>query len=420
MKKLFRAACAGIALTAALTATALAADYTECADHLKDMGLFRGTTQGYELDRAPTRGEAAAMLVRLLGKEAEAKTLDYTAPFTDLAGWEKPYVQYLYENGLTKGASATTFAPGQRCTAQMYATFLLRALGYTEADGDFAYASAVAFAEQTGVYDAITIDTVDFLRDDVAAASYTALSINPKGASDTLLTTLVQEGAVDAKAAAKYENLFRTYNRYLDATKGMREVTALSVDQTVTMDAGSFKLTSAEQTAIDLTALRSLTERTVTLSAANVADKTFGAEEYVADGCRYQRVNGVRSRRALTEAEQEGLFAGYGRVPAALIDSISVNGQTFTITYNQAGEHRLNGMLDAVQAAVGTLDDVQLSDVKVVQNTSAGRISSQQATLRFTLGDISGTAQSEAKLRAVNDKVTVRQPTGLDQYPLIG
>lgn len=43
------------------------------------------------------------MLVRLLGKEAEAEKLTYTAPFTDLKGWEKPYVQYLYDNGLANG-----------------------------------------------------------------------------------------------------------------------------------------------------------------------------------------------------------------------------------------------------------------------------------------------------------------------------
>lgn len=419
MKKLFRAACAGIALTAALTATALAADYTECADHLKDMNLFRGTTQGYELDRAPTRAEAAAMLVRLLGKEEEAKALTYTAPFTDLSGWEKPYVQYLYENGLTRGATATTFAPGGRCTAQMYAAFLLRALGYTEADGDFAYANAVAFAEQTGVYDAITIDTVDFLRDDAAAASYAALAQTAKDSGGMLLTQLVASGAVDAQRAEPYQKLFRTYNRYLDAVKGMREVTALSVGQEMTLDAGSFKLKSSEQTATDLTALRSLTERTVTLSATGAADKTFNAESYVEDGSRYQTVNGVRSRRALTEEEQEGLFAGYGCVPVTLIDTISVSGQTYTITYNQAGERRLSAALDLIGAAVGSTEEMQMDGLKLVQQTEAGRIASQQMQMRFTLGEISGTMESTAQLRAVNDKVTVRRPAELEKYPLI-
>lgn len=133
MKKWIRFACAGAVLAGMLTASALAADFTASAEHLSELGLFRGSEQGYELDRAPTRGEAAAMLVRLLGAEDEAQAMAYTAPFTDLADWQKPYVQYLYEGRLTNGASATAFEPEGECTAQMYAAFLLRALGYTEA-----------------------------------------------------------------------------------------------------------------------------------------------------------------------------------------------------------------------------------------------------------------------------------------------
>ena len=72
MKKRIRFACAGAVLAGMLTVSALAADFTASAEHLSELGLFRGSEQGYELDRAPTRGEAAAMLVRLLGAEDEA------------------------------------------------------------------------------------------------------------------------------------------------------------------------------------------------------------------------------------------------------------------------------------------------------------------------------------------------------------
>ena len=69
MKKFYKSLIVGAALSAAVAVNASAADFTNCADALNQMGLFKGTTSGYELDRAPTRGEAAAMLVRLLGKE---------------------------------------------------------------------------------------------------------------------------------------------------------------------------------------------------------------------------------------------------------------------------------------------------------------------------------------------------------------
>lgn len=39
---------------------------------LDQLGLFRGTEQGYELDRTMTRAEGAVMLTRLLGGEQEA------------------------------------------------------------------------------------------------------------------------------------------------------------------------------------------------------------------------------------------------------------------------------------------------------------------------------------------------------------
>ena len=221
MKQWFRTVLAGALLAGSLVVSAAAADYTACADHLKDLGLFQGTEQGYELDRAPTRGEAAAMLVRLLGEEQNAMALDYSAPFTDLKGWEQPYVQYLYDIGATTGVSATAFAPEAPCTAQMYAAFVLRALGYTEADGDFTYAKVDDFAHQIGLYDAAVIDTEEFLRDDVAAASYTALSLTTKDNDQTLLEQLVQNGAVDAQAAKPYQTLFDAYAQYRIAAADM-------------------------------------------------------------------------------------------------------------------------------------------------------------------------------------------------------
>ena len=50
-------------LAAVLTVSVFAADFEHCADALKELGLFQGTSQGYELDRAPNRAEAGVMLV---------------------------------------------------------------------------------------------------------------------------------------------------------------------------------------------------------------------------------------------------------------------------------------------------------------------------------------------------------------------
>ena len=114
MKRCFKLGAMAVACAAGVMVSAGAANFTSSADRLHEVGLFQGTgttasgAPQYDLDRDPTRAEAAVMLVRLLGKEADAKALTYTAPFTDLEGWEAPYVQYLYDNKLTTGATATS------------------------------------------------------------------------------------------------------------------------------------------------------------------------------------------------------------------------------------------------------------------------------------------------------------------------
>ena len=112
------------ALCASLSLAVLAADFEHCAEAMNEIGIFKGTQAGFELDRAPTRAEAATMLVRLLGAEEEALALSYTAPYTDVADWAKPYVQYLHDAGLTKGTSETTFGPDEALTEEAFSKAL--------------------------------------------------------------------------------------------------------------------------------------------------------------------------------------------------------------------------------------------------------------------------------------------------------
>jgi hypothetical protein len=79
------------------------------------------------------------MLIRLLGKEAEATGSYWWHPFTDVDDWASSYVGYAYQKGITNGISATKFGGGATpSTAAQYVTFVLRALGYVEgAYGDF-------------------------------------------------------------------------------------------------------------------------------------------------------------------------------------------------------------------------------------------------------------------------------------------
>ncbi|MBQ1281555.1 MAG: S-layer homology domain-containing protein [Oscillospiraceae bacterium] len=198
---------------------------------LYEMQLFYGTDAGYDLDRAPSRAEASAMLVRLLGKEAEAQSGHYKSPFTDVPAWAKPYVGWLYQNKLTFGIGGNKFGSNDRCDARMMSAFLLRTLGYAEANGDFTYANALEFAEMKGVADAVNQGTTDFTRDEMVAMSYTALSRPTKAGASSLLAELVGEGAIDALRAQDTLRLFanhRVYEAWANASAAQARETETS------------------------------------------------------------------------------------------------------------------------------------------------------------------------------------------------
>ena len=391
MNKWLRAVCVGAAAAAMLTASAFAANYTNCADSLHEMGLFQGTQNGYDLDRTPTRAEAAVMLVRLLGKEAEAKTLTYTAPFTDLKGWEKPYVQYLYSNGLANGTNRTTFNPTGKCTAQMYAVFLLRALGYSDT-ADFSYANAIETAREQGIYDTGIINVQNFLRDDAAAASYTVLSVSPKNSEGTLLDQLVSENAITEADAKSYQNLFSTYAQYREATAGMDALLHYSVNSefaspaAVTHDGRTvMQVQTSETTVFDREKNELLTDRKMTLSAPNTSDKQLLTQSYLSDGALYHKLNGSWSAELVTAAEQEGLAAMYGRVPLVCVDSLSQRAGSWTIICADT-PNAYTELLWSVKSAMGDLDEaVRLQPTTVTQSVSGGTIRRQSVSAAFTL-----------------------------------
>ena len=391
MNKWLRAVCVGAATAAMLTASAFAANYTNCADSLHEMGLFQGTQNGYDLDRTPTRAEAAVMLVRLLGKEAEAKALTYTAPFTDLKGWEKPYVQYLYSNGLANGTNRTTFNPTGKCTAQMYAVFLLRALGYSDT-ADFSYANAIETAREQGIYDTGIINVQNFLRDDAAAASYTVLSVSPKNSEGTLLDQLVSENAITEADAKRYQSLFSSYAQYREATAGMDALLHYSVNSefaspaAVTHDGRTvMQVQTSETTVFDREKNELLTDRKMTLSAPNTSNKQLLTQSYLSDGALYHKLNGSWSAELVTAAEQESLAAMYGRIPLVCVDSLSQRAGSWTIICADT-PNAYTELLWSVESTMGDLDEaVRLQPTTVTQSVSGGTIRRQSVSAAFTL-----------------------------------
>ncbi|MBR6014594.1 MAG: S-layer homology domain-containing protein [Firmicutes bacterium] len=129
----------------------------QLAEGLKALGLFAGTNNGFELDRVPTRVEEVILLLRLLGNKDEDMKAYSTAnmPFTDVPAWAAGYVAYAYDNGLVSGVSENSFGTAVPATAQMFCTFVLRAMGFNDKESlgatDFTYAGAIEFADSNGL-----------------------------------------------------------------------------------------------------------------------------------------------------------------------------------------------------------------------------------------------------------------------------
>ncbi|MCD6435538.1 MAG: hypothetical protein J7L15_04050 [Clostridiales bacterium] len=213
-------------------------NYNSEAEKLKEIGVFKGTGDGFELDRAPTRLEGAAMFVRLLGGDAEAKEANYPHPFTDVPNWGNPYVGYLYHYNLANGVGNNKFGSGDIMIAKSYLTFMLRSLNYNDSKGDFSWNFATEKSNEIGLISDDFLSDLNetaFLRDHVALISYNTLKQTIKGEDMSLSEKLVLDGAFSEDAAiamgvisSKINNLFSEGSPLVKLTED--DIKALGAD----------------------------------------------------------------------------------------------------------------------------------------------------------------------------------------------
>jgi len=189
------------------------------AEALKALGLMKGVgqkpdgTTNYDLNRKLTRTEAVVMMIRILGKEQEALNGTYSHPFTDVPVWADKYVGYAYSTGITKGVSATLFGSSTNASAQMYITFILRAMGYNDSADkgavDFTYNESPYFARNLGInFDDNQIQ--NFKRAHAAMASFYALRANCKDGFP-LFEKLIDQGVF---TRAEYDTVMSPYENH--------------------------------------------------------------------------------------------------------------------------------------------------------------------------------------------------------------
>jgi hypothetical protein len=182
-------------------------------DALHRLGLLAGTGTGpdgkpdFGLDKPLTRLEALALVIRMMGVEKEAQAYKGANPFIDVPSWGGKYAAYGRKAGITSGVdpSKGLFVPDRQVTFQEFTAFMLRVLGYSEANGDFEFESAQAKAEEIGLfspYDAQRISSGGFLRGSAALELVDALLTSPKGGSDPQIAVLADGGVFSQEDAS--------------------------------------------------------------------------------------------------------------------------------------------------------------------------------------------------------------------------
>ena len=179
------------------------------AQMLYDLGLFKGTDKGFALEKSMTRAEASVMLTRLLGAEKTALAGKWKHPFTDVPQWADKYVGWLYQNGLTKGVSATLYGSQHNVTCGQYCIFLTRA--HLDADSY----QGTAFVDNDEVRQT---DEEGFIRGDAVSLSARLLSTNYAKNGDesdrSVAEKLIDDGVFTAEQFknAAWDVLSRDYS----------------------------------------------------------------------------------------------------------------------------------------------------------------------------------------------------------------
>jgi len=173
-----------------------AKDAKECADILSDIGLFKGTDKGYELEKGLTREESATILVRLLGEDDYiADQQDAIFVDVDKNRWSYSYVMYCYKHNITRGTGTNTFSPEAEINAEEFVTLLIRLLGYHDVTPDVSLKKAVQYellSEEMLLY----LEKNDtFIREDMVQIVYNALNTKMSDGKE-FSEYLIQQGVL--------------------------------------------------------------------------------------------------------------------------------------------------------------------------------------------------------------------------------
>lgn len=441
MKRFLTILLTTLALAGLLCVSASASSFDGPAAELSAIGMLKGGSGGFDLDKAPTRSQAAIMLVRLYGAEEEAKAAyaagDLQCPFTDVNGTAAPFAAWLKDKGLASGTSETTFGGSEPCSAKAYTIFLLRALGYQD-NVDFTAANAQEFAMGLGLLDTSAL-TGKFLRDDLAAMTYQALGMDRKDGSTYLLASLIESGAVDAAAAKPMTDKIEAYRALqtsgaaaaqgLDTTVDVKTAMSLgvkgteggtSLDMTQKADATvkgriQMVLDKELQMAMDLTVTATDGETT----------ETEKMEYWLKDGVVYVRSGDMSYQMPMNmmgmdmEAFMALMEQASGKTSAAqlpFIDSITAKSSgdstVYTLKLNNAFAGMINGLTGQILGVLAAEADLKMDMSLALDGSTLTYTVGKDGALKSAAADL--TLKAGVKASDGKDSLTADVAADLD------
>ncbi len=151
MKNLNKVLAMVVVFVMMLSTVAFASSFTDVADTSSystaievgvDLGIIKGYTDGtFAPEGEITRAEFAAIIVRLLGQEAQAEGAKATTQFIDVPAehWAAGYINIAVQAKVINGYGDGNFGPDDLVEYQDAITMMVRALGYEPAIGSAGY-----------------------------------------------------------------------------------------------------------------------------------------------------------------------------------------------------------------------------------------------------------------------------------------
>ena len=131
-----------VAFASSFSDVADTSSYSKAIEVGVDLGLFKGYEDGtFKPEGEITRAEFAAIIVRLMGQEAQAAGAKASTQFADVPAdhWAAGYVNIAVQAGVINGYGDGNFGPEALVQYQDAITMMVRALGYEPAIGSAGY-----------------------------------------------------------------------------------------------------------------------------------------------------------------------------------------------------------------------------------------------------------------------------------------